>query len=138
MNKLFFAAAIGAAIVSSQAAAQAAPPPQGGGMQQDFTRQEAQQSADSMFQRLDANHDGTLTRDEAEQARAQMGGRGGHMIERAFATASSLTLAQFEAAALARFDAMDTNHDGIVTAAERDQARAQRAAAGGGHHGERG
>ena len=32
----------------------------------------------------------------------------------------------FEERVFARFDAMDTNHDGIVTGAERDQARAQR------------
>ena len=136
MNKLFFAAAIGAVIVSSQAAQGA--PAQGGGWQQDMTRQQAQQRADSMFQQLDANHDGVLTRAEAEQAQAQMGGRGGHMIDRVFGTATSLTLAQFEAAALARFDSQDLNHDGVVTAAERQQAHAQRAAAGGGHHGERG
>ena len=136
MNKLFFAAAIGAAIVSSQAGAQAAPPAQGDAMPQQFSRQEAQQMADSMFQRLDSNHDGTLTRDETEQARAQRGGRGGHMIERAFGAGTSLTLAQFEAAALARFDSQDLNHDGVVTAAERQQAHAQRKAEG--HHGERG
>jgi hypothetical protein len=127
MNKLFFAVAIGAAVVSTQAGAQGAPAPQDGGTQQ-FTRQQAQQSADSMFQRLDANHDGSLTRDEAEQARAQMGGRGGHLIDRTFGTATSLTLPQFEAASMARFDATDANHDGVVTAAERDQARAQRQA----------
>ena len=37
-------------------------------MQQDMTRQQAQQMADPMFQRFDANHDGVLTRQEAEQA----------------------------------------------------------------------
>jgi hypothetical protein len=127
MNKLFFAVALGAAIASTEGGAQ----PQGGGGQQDFNRQQAQQFADSAFQRLDLNHDGVVTRDEAEQARAQMGGRGGHMIERTFGTAQSLTLAQFEASALAQFDAEDVNHDGVVSAAERQQAHAQRAAAQG-------
>jgi len=47
------------------------------------------------------------------------------MISDAFASGSSLTQQQMEAQALARFDAMDLNHDGIVTAAERQQARAQ-------------
>jgi hypothetical protein len=48
------------------------------------------------------------------------------MIDQAFATSQSMTLQQFEAQALARFDAMDLNHDGTVTAAERQQLRAQR------------
>ncbi len=43
------------------------------------------------------------------------------MIDEAFAGAPSLTLQQFEAQALARFDAADLNHDGVVTAAERQQ-----------------
>jgi Ca2+-binding EF-hand superfamily protein len=95
------------------------------------SRQQAQLLADAMFQRLDLNHDGTVTRAEADEARTQMGGRG-HMVERTFGAAQSLTLAQFEASTLARFDAEDLNHDGIVSVAEREQARAQR------HHGERG
>ena len=52
------------------------------------------------------------------------------LIERTFGTAQSLTLAQFEAAALARFDAEDANHDGVVSAAEHEQARAARQGAG--------
>ena len=128
MNKHYFAAALGAAIVSTAAAAQG----QGGGwQQQDMNRQQAQQMADQLFQRLDLNHDGVLMRQEADQATSQAGGeggpgRGGRMIERAFGDAQSLTMAQFEGAALARFDRQDLNHDGVVTAAERQQARAQR------------
>jgi hypothetical protein len=48
------------------------------------------------------------------------------MLNEAFATSQSLTEAQFEAQALARFDTMDLNHDGTVTAAERQQLREQR------------
>ena len=48
------------------------------------------------------------------------------MIDQAFGTAQSVTRAQFEALTLARFDAQDLNHDGTVTAAEREQLRAQR------------
>ena len=124
MNKLFFAVATGAAIASTHAGAQAQAPGSGH-PQQDMSRQQAQQLADSMFGRLDLNHDGTVSRDEADQARTQLGGRG-HLIERTFGTAQSLTLAQFEAAALARFDAEDANHDGVVSAAEHEQARAAR------------
>lgn len=134
-------AAIGAAIVASPAGAQPIPsvqrPPmaQGhgrGGWQEDMTRSQAQQRADMMFQRLDLNHDGTVTRQEAEQAMAQFGGGGDggnraeRMISRVFGDAPAVTLAQAEAQALARFDRQDLNHDGVVTAEERQQARAQR------------
>ena len=132
MKRVIFAIAIGAAMVSTPGLAQG----YGGG--RDQTRAEAQQRADMMFQMMDANKDGTVTKAEAEQALAQFqamrgggdnGGRGGGMMQRmmdqAFATSQSLTQAQFEAQALARFDAMDLNHDGTVTSAERQQARAQ-------------
>jgi Ca2+-binding EF-hand superfamily protein len=127
MNKLFFAVALGATIISTAAGAQG----QGGGgwQQQDMNRQQAQQMADGMFQRLDVNHDGVVTRAEAEQAAQQAGGGGGRygrMIERSFGTAQSLTLPQFEGQALDHFDAQDLNHDGVVTVAERQQGRAQR------------
>ena len=134
MNKLLVTIALGAAMVSTSAFAQ----DQGGrgGWMKDQTRQEAQQRADMMFQMLDANKDGTVTKGEAEQALAQFqasrgddGGHGGgrmqRMIDQLFASSPSLTLQQFEAQSLARFDAMDLNHDGTVTAAERQQARAQ-------------
>ena len=132
MKRAIFAIAIGAAVVSTPAIAQG----YGGG--RDQTRAEAQQRAEMMFQMMDSNKDGTVTKAEAEQALAQFqamrggednGGRGGgrmqRMLDQAFATSQSLTLQQFEAQALARFDAMDLNHDGTVTAAERQQARAQ-------------
>jgi hypothetical protein len=134
MNKLFFAVALGAAIASTAAGAQGQGGGGGGGwQQQDMNRQQAQQMADGLFQRLDVNHDGVVTRAEAEQAAQQAGGGGGRfgrMIERSFGTAQSLTLPQFEGQALARFDAQDLNHDGVVTAAERQQGRAQRGAGG--------
>lgn len=130
MKKLLVMAALAASLVSAPALAQA---PEGGGfMQRDFTRQQAQQMADMMFQRLDANHDGVLTRTEADQGAAQFssprgGGRIQRMIAQAFGNTQSITLQQFEAQALARFDAQDLNHDGTVTAAERQQVRDQRA-----------
>jgi len=137
MKKLLVTIALGAAIAATQAAAQDAPPPppgvapmtggegrhhHGGWAQEDMTRAQAQQMADAMFQRFDLNHDGVVTRQEAEQARAQMGFGGERvekMIDRAFGSAQSLTLQQFEAQSLARFDRDDLNHDGVVTAAER-------------------
>jgi Ca2+-binding EF-hand superfamily protein len=123
MKKLLASIALGATVLSTHAIAQEHGG-HGGRMQQDMTRSEAQQMADAMFQRFDANHDGTLTRAEAEQAAAQFGGHGARMIDRMFGQAQSLTLQQAEAQALAHFDAMDLNHDGTVSAAERQQARA--------------
>lgn len=122
MKKLLVTIALGATLVSTAALAQS-----GGGFgMQDQTRQQAQQQADSMFARFDVNRDGVVTRQEAEQVAQQFGagGRAERMIDRVFGSAQSLTLAQFEAQALARFDRDDANHDGIVTVAERQQARA--------------
>src|SRR5689334_17112782 len=107
MKKLLITVALGAAFISAPLFAQGV----GGG--RDQTRAEAQQRADMLFQMLDANHDGVVTRAEAQQAAAQFqaqrgddNGRGGgriqRMLDRAFATGDSLTLQQFEAQALAR------------------------------------
>jgi hypothetical protein len=143
MDKFLITVALGAAMVSTPLLAQ-----QGGG-QRDQTRAEAQQRADMMFQMIDANHDGTITKAEAQTALAQFeamrggggggggdnGARGGgrmqRMLDQLFATSPSITQPQLEALMLARFDAQDLNHDGTVTAAEREQARAARKAAGG-------
>ena len=133
MKNLLLTIALGATMVSGAAIAQ----DQGGGRgayMQDMTRAQAQQMADGMFQRFDLNHDGVVTRQEADQAAAQFGGRAERMVDRVFGTAQSLTLQQFEAQQLARFDRDDANHDGVVTVAERQQARAalkaERAATG--------
>jgi hypothetical protein len=139
MKKLLVTIALGAAFVSAPALAQTAGG--GGTIERDQTRAEAQQRADGMFQMLDANKDGTLTKAEAEAglaqfqaARGDQGGRGGgrmqRMIDGAFGASQSLTKAQFEALVLARFDTMDLDHNGRVAAAERQQIRAQRQAQG--------
>lgn len=135
MKTLMITVALGAAFIAAPAVAQGF-----GGMQADQTRAQAQQRADMIFQMIDANHDGVVTRAEAEAAAAQFGSRGGdngrgggrmqRMIEQAFGTAQSLTIQQFEAQALARFDVQDLNHDGVLTAAERQQAREMRQAQG--------
>jgi hypothetical protein len=129
MIKFEILAALGAVVAASQVDAQGR-----GGMQQDMTRAQAQQQADAMFQRFDLNHDGVITRQEAEQAAAQYGagGKAERMIDRIFGDSQSITQQQFEAQALARFDRDDANHDGVVTAAEREQARAQLKAERGG------
>jgi hypothetical protein len=142
MKTVIFALAAAAAATSMPAIAQDAGGKGGGFAQRDQTRAEAQQRADTMFQMLDTNKDGTVTKAEADAALAQFqsaqGGAGGHgagrmqrMLDQAFATIPSLTLKQFETRLLTRFDAMDLDHNGTVTAAERQQLRAQRQAARG-------
>ena len=130
MNRIFGAIALGATLISAQAIARK----HEGGMMDQMTRAQAQQMADSMFQRFDLNHDGVVTRQEAEQIAAQFGGSGHaeRMIDRLFGTNQSLTLQQAEAVALARFDREDLTHDGVVTQEERQQARALARAQGAG------
>ena len=135
MKTLLISVALGAALVSGPALAQEHHG-HGGDGKKDMTRQQAQQKADEIFRRLDANHDGTVTRAEAEQGASQLGGRGERMIDRMFGGAQSVTRQQAEAQAMARFDSMDLNHDGTVSGAERKQARAAMRAQDGANPGQ--
>ena len=106
------------------------------------------QHAGQMFDRLDANNDGSISRAEFDQARQQRaehraergpraGMRGGHgggagmrgmHGERGrmlFGEQGFITREQMRERALARFDRLDANRDGTLTAAERQQGRAQ-------------
>ena len=134
MKQLIIAILFGAAAVSTPLMAQA--PGGHGGWGRDQTREEAKERADRIFQMMDSSGDGVVTREEAEQALAQFqASRGGsegasrgasmmqRLIDQMFANSLSLTRQQFEAQALARFDAQDLNHDGVVTQEERRQAR---------------
>ena len=113
--------------------------------------QRRQEAAGRMFDRLDLNHDGSVTRAEFDQARSQrreqrgergerrgprMGMRGMHrghggpdgagMRGRGlFGEQGFVTREQMRERALARFDRADANHDGTLTAAERQQSREQ-------------
>lgn len=133
MRNFLVTVALGAAMVSTSALAQNHDGR--GGWMKDQTRQQAQQRADTLFQMIDANKDGSVTKAEADQALTQFeargdDGRGGRRMQRfiddAFNTTQAITLQQFEAQALARFDAQDLNHDGTVSSAERQQLRVQR------------
>lgn len=119
-----------AAAVGIQPAAQSTGQP-------DITRAQAQQRADHLFEQFDLNHDGYVTRQEAEllgskllllrasTGRDQAPGIGGHtlrFLRHRFTGLEAVTKPQFEAAFLAHFDQMDVNHDGILTWAERLQA----------------
>jgi len=127
------------ALAAAASFAQAsAPVPTDATLPADLTRDQARDRADALFAAFDRNGDGVVTRDEAKSAckklmleRAATGrdsapGIGGHtlrFLEKRFASAEAVTKAQFEAALLAHFDEMDTNHDGILTAVERQKAR---------------
>ena len=131
-----------------------------------FTREEAQargqerrqqrraQMRTRIFERLDADNNGQISRDEFAQARrgrglrgAMAGGRpegmrhggpgmrrwrhrapgmGMRMGARMFGEASFVTAEQFRARVLARFDRADANRDGTLTAEERRTHRGER------------
>ena len=125
-----------------------------------FTREEAQargqqrreQMRVRMFERLDADNNGQISREEFAQARHGRGMRGpragagpeGHgapgmrrgrrhgpgmrmgMGARLFGEAGFVTAEQFRARALARFDRADANRDGTLTADERRARRGMR------------
>lgn len=88
------------------------------------------------FDRLDTNHDGNISRQEFDTAmqgrgtmmhHAGMRHMGAKMLERADANRDGrISLAEAQQAALARFEAMDLNHDGTVTPDERLETRKMR------------
>ncbi|WJY19370.1 EF-hand domain-containing protein [Alteriqipengyuania flavescens] len=107
--------------------------------------------AGQMFDRLDANGDGMISRTEFETHHAERreqraerrgergerqerewgrrGGRGHRgdmaMMRRADTDGNgAISQAEFQAAALARFDRADADNNGVVTAAEKQSARA--------------
>jgi Ca2+-binding EF-hand superfamily protein len=115
-------------------------------------QQRREQAAGRRFERLDANRDGSISRAEFDQARSQLrehrgerraqrgermgmrgmrgprrGGPGGPGArgERMFGEQGFVTREQMRERALARFDRIDANRDGTLTAAERQQARQQ-------------
>ena len=99
------------------------------------TKAEAEARAEMLFNRLDTNHDGSVTQDEVDEfAKAMDAQTGGdtHItarIARRMAEADvdhdgKITLPEAKASADRRFDAADSNHDGTVTPEERQATRA--------------
>jgi Ca2+-binding EF-hand superfamily protein len=107
-------------------------------------------TATARFDRIDANSDGAISREEFAAVGAMRGigrgegrggrmGRGGAMIGAADADSNgTVTQAEFNTAALARFDAADANDDGTVSRAERRAARPEGMGRGGRGDGRRG
>ncbi|MBV8907561.1 MAG: hypothetical protein JOZ20_01040 [Sphingomonas sp.] len=135
MKIIIAIAALAASLSAPRLDAQPAP---GTIHEPDVTRAQAKERADQLFDQFDLNHDGYVTRQEAERLgsklmllRASTGrdeapGIGGHtlrFLRHRFTGLQAVTKPQFEAAFLAHFDQMDVNHDGILTASERVEAR---------------
>ena len=118
--------------------------------------QRREQMAERMFDRLDLDHNGSITREEMAQARTRhhaRRGEGGHGMRgpgmrhrrmgmrhggpggpgmrggrgaALFGEQGFVTREQWRERALARFDRVDADRNGTVTAAERRAAREQR------------
>lgn len=125
MKKFLLAAAFGATLLGASAFAQDAPPaPPGGGMFDRLdtnhdgviTKDEFQADVAARFARLDTNHDGKVSAEERAAARPGGGGRG---------MAGDMTLADMQAQAERRFDRLDANHDGKIDQAEFAAMRAR-------------
>lgn len=92
-----------------------------------LTRQEFNTGRAAEFTRLDANRDGQLTRDEMRPGREHRGGRHGrgggmHQLTRADANNDgNVTRDEFLARPLEHFGRLDTNGDGVIQASERPQ-----------------
>lgn len=115
MTKFSILAGAALLAVSGAAFAQPGPGPVRGG-DREVTRAEAVQHAQRMFDRLDLDRDGTVTREEARSAHRQ---RAEQRMER-------------------RFQRMDLDGDGAVTLAEMRQARERMREAAAERRGERG
>lgn len=88
-----------------------------------------QRRLDAEFTRLDTNHDGQLSKSEFMASAPPLHPR--NTPQQIIAAMDSnkdgkISVQEFEARPLASFEKLDTNHDGTVTAAEIQAARAAR------------
>lgn len=142
-----------ATAATAQTAAPPPPPPPGGGLVRAdangdgvITRAETIAEAQARFDAMDTNKDGKVTPEERDAAREAMraqwrggaGGRrggGGFGLRGGAGGDATLTRAEAVERAGARFDRLDTNHDGKLDATERAAMRpmgGRRGGAGGG------
>ena len=99
------------------------------------TKEEAEQRARMVFEQLDADHDGAVTRDEIAAFTKMMGDnpRIVDRVTRMFAQADAnqdgkVTAAEAKMRADSAFDAADTDHDNVLSPGERQAARSRSAA----------
>ena len=85
---------------------------------------------DSEFTKLDTNHDGQLSKVEFMAAAPQaptVAPNGAPMLARLDKNKDGkVTIDEYRAPQLATFDRLDTNHDGTISAGERQAARTRR------------
>jgi hypothetical protein len=100
-------------------------------------RSEVIAAAKAQFQKIDANHDGVVTREEFDAYRAKQAAAGGdsnpfthvgsHWFDHADTNGSGrVTLEQAEQHPLQMFDMADMNRDGVVSPSEARMAMALR------------
>ena len=118
-----------AALFTTVAAAQALP-------DRPISRSEVIAAAKAQFQKIDANHDGIVTRAEFDAFRARQAASGdanegpfshvgGHWFDHADPNGTGrVTLQQAEQHPLELFDMADVNHDGVVSPSEARMAMA--------------
>ncbi|MEO8114873.1 MAG: EF-hand domain-containing protein [Phenylobacterium sp.] len=143
MKRLLLAAAAVAAMAGSAKAQEPGQPPnpdldRDGKVTLSEFRQLSAQRTGRMFARLDANHDGRITRAEFEAAPRPEGspapagpGRGGRFFERLDVNGDGVvTKAELEAGMVSRFNMADTNHDGWLSKGELIMMRQSRTRGG--------
>jgi EF hand len=126
MNKAFL---IGLGLASSLAAPAFAQP---GQPPADIHRADVDTRVRERFGRADLNHDGAITQDEITTIVGMMQANGAppqaaERIQAMFARDAQngrITIADIVQRQLATFDAADANHDGTLTVAEQQAARA--------------
>ncbi len=133
MKKILFAGAALAALIAIPASAQIGGGQPRGPMAGPLTRASVQANVQARFAMVDANHDGFVTREEAdartefrrERMRERMQARRGRMEargERGEGRGQDMRARMSD-----RFDRLDANHDGSISRAEFDGAMAARA-----------
>jgi len=146
MKAMRFGLAMASGLLATGAIAQTmppAPPPGGGMMRLDanhdgvITRAEMIAEADARFAAMDTNKDGKVTPEERDATRQAMRARRGGGDEPRGAGMRpggdrEMTRADALDRAGKRFDRLDTNHDGRLDAAELAAARPMRGPRGGG------
>jgi Ca2+-binding EF-hand superfamily protein len=127
---LKISALLAASLFVTAASAQALP-------DRPITRAEVVAAAKAQFQKIDANHDGIVTREEFDAYRQKQAAAGGddnpfthvgsHWFDHADPDGTGrVTLDQAEQHPLKLFDMADMNHDGVISPTEARMAMAFR------------